>query len=601
MIEVFTYSQTDTSHIKKWLDLPYADYSETQKLDIFLPGTGKEPFPVIAILHKGGWIFGDKRDILDLPFLEALNHNYALVCINYRLSDEAQFPCQIYDCKAAIRYIRANAREYHLDKEHIGVWGVSAGGFLAALLATTANVKGLEDSSIRNSNNRTYSNVQAAVIWHAPIESFLTMDEQLKRSGTGVPNHSEPDSPESRLLGRAITDVPALVKYASPMTYIDVNTPPFLIQHGGQDEVIPVEQSIRFATELEKVAGSSKIILEIFENAKHADPIFTTPRNVQRVFDFFDFHLKDDQKIVNRQAHAHHYAVPEVPPPADISYIKRKFLDIPYAHLSSAQKLDIYLPKRKRSPFPVIMAFHGGAFIGCDKADIHITPILESLKRGYAVIGVNYRLSSEAKFPAQVQDAKAAVRWIRGNAIQYKLNPNKIAAWGCAAGGYLSTMLGASAGVPELEDLSLGNPNQACNVQAAVSWYGPTDFLKMDEYLEKNGLLPPPGFCHSELNSPESLLLGQTIIEIPEKVKAANPETYIRPNAPPFLLQHGTKDGNVPFQQSVDLAEKLKLVLGEDKVILELLEGADHADERFEAPENIARVLDFLDKHLKKH
>jgi dipeptidyl aminopeptidase/acylaminoacyl peptidase len=160
-------------------------------------------------------------------------------------------------------------------------------------------------------------------------------------------------------------------------------------------------------------------------------------------------------------------------------------------------------------------------------------------------------------------------------------------------------MLGTSAGVPELEDLCLGNPNQACNVQAVVSWYGPTNFLKMDEYLEESGLLPPPGYRHSEANSPESLLLGQAITSIPEKVKAANPETYIRSNTPPFLLQHGTKDPIVPVQHSVELAKKLQQVLGEDQVTLELLEGAEHADEMFEASKNVSRVLDFIDLHLK--
>ena len=601
MIEVFTHSPTDTSLIKrKWLDLPYANYSEAQKLDIYLPNAGKGLFPVIVLIHGGGWVFGDKGDVLNLLFLEALNRNYAVVGINYRLSNEAQFPCQIYDCKAAIRYIRANAKKYHLDIEHIGVWGVSAGGYLAALLGTSAKARELEDSSIRNSNNRTFSNVQAVVIWSAPIESFLTMDEQLKKSGMGMPNHSASDSPESKLLGRKITDIQAMVKFASPMTYIDLDTPPFLIQHSSQDEVVPVEQSIHFAKELEKIAGNNKVILEVFEDARHADPIFETPQNIQRVLDFFDLFLKVDRKnTTNQQTRAPHYALPAAPPPADTSHIKRKFLDIPYAYLSPAQKLDIYLPKRKRGPFPVILAFHGGAFMGGDKADTHILPMLEGLKRGYAVVGVNYRLSGEAKFPAQIQDAKAAVRWIRGNAVQYKLDPGRIAVWGSLAGGYLATMLGTSAGVPELEDLNLGNPNQVCNVQAVVSWYGPTDFLKMDEYLEESGLLPPPGFRHSEASSPESLFLGQTITAIPEKVKAANPETYIRPNAPPFLLQHGTKDPIIPVHHSVDLAKKMKQVLGEKQVILELLEDAEHADEMFETPENVNRVLDFIDLHLK--
>jgi acetyl esterase/lipase len=121
----------------------------------------------------------------------------------------------------------------------------------------------------------------------------------------------------------------------------------------------------------------------------------------------------------------------------------------------------------------------------------------------------------------------------------------------------------------------------------------------MDEQLAASGLLPPPGFRHSESNSPESLLLGEMITEIPELVAAANPESYIRPGAPPFLIQHGTRDPVVPVQQSIGFAAKLRGVLGEDRVILELLEGAEHADERFETPANVSRVLDFLDSHLK--
>jgi acetyl esterase/lipase len=166
-------------------------------------------------------------------------------------------------------------------------------------------------------------------------------------------------------------------------------------------------------------------------------------------------------------------------PIADTAHIQRKTLDMPYAHLSPAQKLDIYLPDEGTGPFPVILSIHGGAFMGCDKADFQVLPMLAGLKRGYAVVAVNYRLSWEAKFPALVHDGKAAVRWMRANARQYHFDSDRIAAWGGSAGGYLAAILGVSAGVRELEDLSLGNPDQACNVQAAVVWFGPTDFLKV--------------------------------------------------------------------------------------------------------------------------
>jgi hypothetical protein len=94
-----------------------------------------------------------------------------------------------------------------------------------------------------------------------------------------------------------------------------------------------------------------------------------------------------------------HYAVQDAPPPADTSHIRRKFLDIPYAHLSPTQKLDIYLPDEGEGPFPVIVAIHGGAFMGCDKGDLQVLPMLEGLKRGYAVVAINYRLSWEPGSP----------------------------------------------------------------------------------------------------------------------------------------------------------------------------------------------------------
>ena len=297
--------------------------------------------------------------------------------------------------------------------------------------------------------------------------------------------------------------------------------------------------------------------------------------------------------------HGRHYAIQEAPPAADTSHVKRKFLDIPYAWLSSAEKLDIYLPDHGEGPFPVIVSIHGGAFMGCDKADLQVLPMLGGLERGYAVVAVNYRLSGEAKFPALVHDGKAALRWIRANASHYHFDPDRIAAWGGSAGGYLASMLGTSAGVPELEDLRMGNQDQPNHVQAVVSWYGPTNFLKMDEQLAASGLAPEAGRRHNGTNSPESLLLGRKITRTPARVKASNPETYIQPTTPPFFLQHGTKDAIVPVQQSIEFAEKLVKAIGSQKVRLELLKGAEHADPRFESPENVKKVLDFLDQHLK--
>lgn len=293
-----------------------------------------------------------------------------------------------------------------------------------------------------------------------------------------------------------------------------------------------------------------------------------------------------------------HYAIQGLPPRADVEHIRRKFLDVVYGRFSTSQKLDIYLPDEGDGPFPVIVSIHGGAFMGCDKADIQVVPMLAGLARGYAVVSINYRMSGEITFPALVHDAKTAVRWIRAHANQYSFNPHKIAAWGGSAGGYLTLMLAISNGVPELEDLDAGYADQSSAVQAAVDWFGPTNFLKMDEQLATSGLMPPVSMRHSEADSPESLLLGAKITDIPDKVKAANPETYIHAQAAPILIQHGTKDPVVPVQQSIEIAAKLQQAIGEENVVLELMEGAGHGGPQFETPENINRVLDFLDKRL---
>ena len=286
-------------------------------------------------------------------------------------------------------------------------------------------------------------------------------------------------------------------------------------------------------------------------------------------------------------------------PPAQIHHIERKMLDIAYAQVSPAQRLDLYWPAAGNGPFPVIMVIHGGAFKGGDKRDIQLMPMLEGLKRDYAVVSINYRMSGEAHFPALVHDVKAAIRWVRANAEQFLFDCNRIAVWGGSAGGYLALMAGVSAGVPELEDPALGNPEQPTGVQAVVAWFPPTDFLLMDTQLEASGFPQTPESAHSGPESPESLILGQQITQIPEVVWAANPETYIRPGLPPFFIQHGTADDTVPYQQSLNFAAKLAAQNGSQSVIHELLLNARHADPAFEAPHNVKRVLDFLDSVIK--
>ncbi len=269
--------------------------------------------------------------------------------------------------------------------------------------------------------------------------------------------------------------------------------------------------------------------------------------------------------------------------------------DIEYARAGDVSlRLDLYVPGTK-GPHPLFVWIHGGAFLGGDKARIFWTPISNLAERGYAVASINYRLSGQAAFPALVKDAKAAIRWLRANAAKYEIKADRIVVGGESAGGYLSAMLGTTGGITALEDLTMGNANQSSRVQGVVDFFGPSDFLKMDATVPRSCEKP---MTHNDPQSPESRLLGCNIQNCPDKVKAANPITYVSKDDPPFLILHGTGDCLVPSNQSQLLHNALKAASVRSE--LHLLSGLAHADKRFITPENEKLVNDFLKATLKR-
>jgi acetyl esterase/lipase len=272
------------------------------------------------------------------------------------------------------------------------------------------------------------------------------------------------------------------------------------------------------------------------------------------------------------------------------------YKDLAYATISPTQKLDLYIPTSGSGPFPVVIMVHGGGFMFGDKSDgTGLTGVDQLLAEGYAVASINYRLSGEAKYPAQIQDSKAAVRFLRANAETYDLNPDKFGAWGASAGGNLAALLGTTCGVAELEGSELSNADQSSCVQAVVDWFGPIDFLKMDEQFA--GTSCPQN--HNEANSPESMLVGAEIQTVPDMVKTTNPMNYIDASDAPFLIQHGAADCNVPPVQGKNLAEALEAAIGSENATYTLIDGAGHGGAQFETVSNLRIVLDFLNNNLK--
>jgi acetyl esterase/lipase len=282
----------------------------------------------------------------------------------------------------------------------------------------------------------------------------------------------------------------------------------------------------------------------------------------------------------------------------DITHIKQKFLDVSYAPISGAEKMDIFIPDDGKKMHPVIINVHGGAFFGCDKMDNQLVPALYGMDKGYAVANINYRLSPEAAWPAQINDVKAAIKFVRANATKYQFDPDKIVLMGGSAGGNLVALAGVSGDVKELEDPKLGNADVSTKVQAVIAWYTPINFLTMDTQWKLIGI---DGQKHDPLESFESFMMRKEIHSVdPAIMRTTNPETYITKEAPPFFIQHGYKDAVIPRMQSMEFAEKLSAAIGGDNVEYSLLMQSNHAEDKyFHTINNLERNYAFLARHLQ--
>jgi len=257
---------------------------------------------------------------------------------------------------------------------------------------------------------------------------------------------------------------------------------------------------------------------------------------------------------------------------------------VPAGH--ERHKLDLFLPKGVNGPLPLLVWVHGGGWKNGSKDGC--PPLRKGYaQRGYAVASINYRLSGHAVFPAQIQDCKAAIRWLRAHAVEYGIDPKRIGVWGSSAGGHLVALLGTSGDVKEF-DVG-GNLDQSSRVQAVCDYYGPTDFEVF--------VTTPRYESHASGSSPEALLIGGAVLENKEKARRVNPIEYVSKDDPPFLIVHGDEDRTVPLNQSSLLYEALKKA-GRD-VRFHTIHGAGHGRPGFGAPEIEEMVRRFFEAKLK--
>ncbi|GAA4815964.1 alpha/beta hydrolase [Litoribaculum gwangyangense] len=273
-IPFFVVSCNSQNSIERIIDIKYAEVNNTNLLlDIYLPSHIKNPNMVVWV-HGGGWVCGDKNN----PPIEIVNKGYALASVNYRLATEAQFPAQIFDIKAAIRFLRAKASEYQYNAENIVIAGSSAGGHLAALVGVTNNTPDLEGTL--GDYLDTSSAVQGIVDFYGPA-NLLT-----------ILNQSTPHSMKVRVpaLKKLLGDLPEkrteLAKLASPVFHVDDTDPPLLIMHGNQDLQVPIDQSHELENEYKK--HHLEVQFKVIYDGGHGGPKLETQENYDITCKFLD-------------------------------------------------------------------------------------------------------------------------------------------------------------------------------------------------------------------------------------------------------------------------------------------------------------------------
>jgi acetyl esterase/lipase len=245
------------------------------------------------------------------------------------------------------------------------------------------------------------------------------------------------------------------------------------------------------------------------------------------------------------------------------------------------QKLDLYLPSDARGPLPLIVWVHGGGWQAGSKTSV--LPLRHGLiAKGYAIASIGYRLTDTAPFPAQIQDVKAAIRWLRAHAAEHRLAPDRFVAWGSSAGGHLVAMLGTAG---DIKAFDVGaHLDQSSRVQAVIDFFGPSDLQRF---------VTTPGYeSHARPGSPENKLIGGVVAEHPAKAAAASPVSYVTKDDAPFLILHGSADPTVPANQSEILHAALRQAGVQST--LHVLPGAKHGGPEFSSPAALGWIEAFL-------
>jgi acetyl esterase/lipase len=560
-------------------DVAYLEAGRPEKCDLYFPKDipPGAKLPAVVVIHGGGFNDGDKARKREINFCSNLtSQGYVCMSINYKLrrtQGQVTWPQALYDAKTAVRWLRQNAARLQVDPDRIGAMGGSAGGNLAMMLALTRPGDGLDPKG-------PYGDVSAAVSCAADFYGAVNLMEYH----------------DMKMFAKTRAEAPALYAQASPIHYVRSNVPPLLIVHGTADDTVPLSQSEGLVNALRQAGAKPEFI--IVDGAPHTFDLQPRQRDLRSpVFDFFNHNLKPGGGASPAASPNNVSAAGGAEPPQDggtgeptveprkvkIATIPpdvRTELDVPYLGPDRAEKADLYLPAP--DPLgqlrPAVVLIHGGGWREGDKRQLREVNIGTNLVlHGYVAMSINYLLctNSQATWPQNLQDCKAAIRWLRKNAARYQIDPDRIGVLGGSAGGHLAAMVALTTPADGFEpDAGAGAVSSA--VRCCVDFYGIADL---------------PSYHNVAM-------LGKTFAEAPELYRRASPVNYVRSNAPPFLIVAGTADKTVNPEQSQLLADTLSKARVANE--LRLIPGAVHTF-HLQPPQADLRplVMGFLDKYLK--
>ena len=605
----FADSEKSTDVTVSQETIPYLHTSDFGKpvdlnIELLTPSTAKNgETPLVVWINGGGFTKSDAANNLDTR-LTLAKSGYVVASVQHRVSSVSSFPAPLQDIKAAIRFLRAGAKnepnKYKFDTDQVAVGGNSSGGYYATMIGVTSNLDSIQWPNRSGKLTETKLDVGANLDQSSAVNAVMDFYgvSDLTIIGAGLSqelqdSHKSSATTEAILLngtsaaskGYGVFD-PSMkdkVAAASPMSYINADTVPFIMFHGTADTLVsPVATKM-----LQKRLDDAGVHTEryVIEGAGHGGSQFQQAATMNKAVNFLNTYAKKD---VNYTAHAgadvakgtEVYKAEDLPSLADATAGAEKISidpekwnieqvkEIPYKTINekgtnTTLKMNILLPSKGRSdePRPVLYVAACGAF---NKSNPAVMDYLRYAERGYVVAVAEIRVIPTTTNPGPLQDAKAGVRWLRAHAGTYNIDPNCIIASGTSAGGYMGVMLGVLGNTTKFDDkiqFDVGdNLDQSSAVQGVIDFWGVSDLTIIGAGLSNYG-------DHDSESNTEAILIngtafgqnpGGSVYDNLDKTAKFSPFTYLDKDDAPYLMFHGTEDMSVSPVSTMELYKRTK-------------------------------------------